>query len=154
MLAKTLEDCIINGYNNYLLDPRCPIEPFPVYLNWLVQELLDSGENMRTNKVYSLGYHRTQRRRALKRPRPGSDEALAIGMSCRGGKDIGSIKELLASDRTKHCAFCSRSKAKYKCRSCNAHLCMQTPKTTNGIRFLRNGPCCYLRFHGYSKFPV
>ena len=26
LLAKTLEDCIINGYNNYLLDPSCPIE--------------------------------------------------------------------------------------------------------------------------------
>ena len=27
ILGKTMEDCIINGFNNYLLDPNCPIEP-------------------------------------------------------------------------------------------------------------------------------
>ena len=47
LVAKTLEDCIINGFSNYLLDPSCPVESWPTFLYNLVQEYIDSGEDMR-----------------------------------------------------------------------------------------------------------
>ena len=32
LVAKSIEDAIINGYLDYLLDPSCSIEPWPVFL--------------------------------------------------------------------------------------------------------------------------
>ena len=32
LLAKILEDAIINAYANYLLDPSCEVESFTVFL--------------------------------------------------------------------------------------------------------------------------
>ena len=51
IVAKTLEDAIINAYGNYLLDPSCPVEPFTTFLYQVVQEFLDSGKNLRQNLV-------------------------------------------------------------------------------------------------------
>ena len=84
LVAKSLEDCIINGYLNYLLDPNCPTESWTKFLLWLVQELLDSGDNMRKNKLYADSYKRS-RTRNLKRPRPGSDTALLQGENAKAG---------------------------------------------------------------------
>ena len=153
LVAKSLEDCIIDGYLNYLLDPNCPIESWTKFLLWFVQELLDSGEEMRKNKLYVDSYKRT-RTRGLKRPRPGSDAALLRGEKCKGGWNIASIKKLPPNKRTRRCSFCNRQKALYKCRSCQAHLCLDRPQSNRGARsFPANGPYCYQRFHGIHRFP-
>ena len=47
LVTKTLEDCIINGFSNYLLDPSCPVVSWPTFLYNLVQEYIDSAEDMR-----------------------------------------------------------------------------------------------------------
>ena len=101
LIAKTIEDAIINGFNNYLLDPNCPIEPWPVYLHFLVEELLESGENLRerNNKVDSdHAFKRSHKKRKLHRP--GTAASLSVGEDCSGGKHIGSIRLLLMKDRT------------------------------------------------------
>ena len=54
--------------------------------------------------------------------------------------------------RTKHCAFCKRRSAMYKCRSCGAHLCMKRPQAVNGITFPINGPHCFIRYHGVNNY--
>ena len=54
IVAKTIEDSIINAYNNYLLDPECPIESWPAFILWVVQEFLDSGANLRQQPTYTL----------------------------------------------------------------------------------------------------
>ena len=156
LIAKTIEDAIINGFNNYLLDPNCPIESFPVYLHYLVEELLESGENLRVrdNKVGSDNVEFKRSHRKRKRFRPGTEASLLVGGRCLGGKSIGSIRLLPPSSRSKRCAFCGREKAQYKCRSCVSHLCMKTPqKDDSGKQYPQNGPCCYLRYHGISNFP-
>ena len=154
ILAKTLEDGIINAYLNYLLDPGCPIESWPDFHHNLVQELLDSGANLRkrSSNTQEDRYRRT-RIKGLKRPRPGSDSALSGGENCKGGIHIGSIKPLQRSNRSRHCGFCKREKALFKCRSCGTHLCMKTPKAVGGVTFFANGPPCYLRFHGVHSYP-
>jgi len=153
ILAKTLEDGIINAYLNYLLDPGCPIESWPDFHHNLVQELLDSGANLRkrSSNTEEDRYQRT-RIRGLKRPRPGSDIVLSIGEKCKGGKHIGSIKPLLLSNRGRQCAYCKRPKAMFKCRSCGSHLCMKTPQPIGGVTFFANSPPCYLRFHGIHSY--
>lgn len=153
LVAKTLEDCITNAYLNYLLDPGCEIEPWPVFLHNLVQELLDSGEDLRCRKRKIERFRRMHHPRSNKRPRAGSDETLKIGERCPGGKHIASLKFLQKKDRTQQCAFCKRLKAMYKCRSCNMHLCLQPPKEISGRSFPANGTMCYQRFHGFSKYP-
>ena len=84
ILAKTLEDGIINAYLNYLLDPGCPIEPWPVFHHNLVQELIDNGGDMRrrSSNTEEHRYLRT-RIRGLKNPRPGSDEMVKRGEQYR-----------------------------------------------------------------------
>ena len=72
LLAKILEDAIINAYANYLLDSSCKVESFTVFLLELVQELIDSGENFRSRKVETP--IKRSYRSASKRPLPGSDE--------------------------------------------------------------------------------
>ena len=59
MLAKSLEDAMINAYLNYLLDPSCINETWPSFLYSLVEEFLEVGENMRTWKVHTESYKRT-----------------------------------------------------------------------------------------------
>ena len=54
ILAKTMEDGIINAYLNYLLDPGCPIETWPVFHHNLVQELIDSGGDMKRRGMYRV----------------------------------------------------------------------------------------------------
>ena len=153
IVAKTLEDAIINAYGNYLLDPSCPVEPFTTFLYQVVQEFLDSGKNLRQKSVNQGSYKRSYMQR-LKRPRPGSDAALQRGAKCRGGRDIGSFRIVDPKDRTKKCAFCGRQKAMWMCRSCNAHLCIARPKPTKfGKQFPLNGPTCYQRYHGMNVFP-
>ena len=155
ILAKTLEDGIINAYLNYLLDSGCPIEPWTVFHHNLVQELIDSGGDMRrrSSNTEEHRYLRT-RIRGLKNPRPGSDEMLKRGEQCREGKHIGSKKRLQRSKMTKRCGFCGREKAIFKCRSCGTHLCMSTPRPIpGGETFLENGPPCFLRFHGLNSYP-
>ena len=150
LLAKTLEDAIINGYCNYLLDPSCSNESWPTYLDFLVEELLESGENMRSRSAE----RKLRRLRSLgsKRPRPGSDLALSRGERCPGGKYTTSVKWLAYKDRSKRCAFCGKEKAKYKCRSCRSHLCMEPPQEINGKKFPINGPTCYIRYHGTGSY--
>ena len=153
IVAKTLEDAIINAYGNYLLDPSCPVEPFTTFLYQVVQEFLDSGKNLRQKSVDQGSYKRSYMQR-LKRPRPGSDAALQRGAKCRGGRDIGSFRIVDPKDRTKQCAFCGRQKAMWMCRSCNAHLCIARRKPTKfGKQFPLNGPTCYQRYHGMNVFP-
>ena len=150
LVAKTLEDAIINAYLNYLLDPLCPIETWPTFLYCLVDEFLVVGENMRTqttNPIYQRSFPRKS-----KRPRPGSDKVLQQGTQCRGGVLVKSIKLLHRDKRTQMCIFCGRSKARYKCRSCGAHLCLQFPNESEGLSFPRNGPPCFLRYHGIEKY--
>ena len=55
MVAKVLEDAIIAAYCNYLLDPNCVNEAWPVFLYFLVNEFLEAGANMRTYKVTTPG---------------------------------------------------------------------------------------------------
>ena len=62
LVAKTLEDAIINSYANYLLDPNCPVEPFTTFLFWAVQEFIDSGANLRSNTTHEESYKRTYQR--------------------------------------------------------------------------------------------
>ena len=149
LVAKTIEDAIINSYNNYLLDPACPIESWPEFLLEVVQEFLDSGANLRKRKVHA--YKRSYRR-SPKRPRPGGEAILEIGLRCNGGKSITSFKEVPKNKRTRQCAFCKRKKAKYMCRSCKSHLCLTTPMPGDKV-YAVNGPCCFVRFHGIHSFP-
>ena len=152
LVAKTLEDGIINAYGNYLLDPNCDVEPFVVFMIQLIDELLTSGKDLRTRDM-GVSFRRSYGG-GSKRPVPGSDAALRMGENCNGGQCIASIVHLPKKQRTKKCQFCSRQHAQYKCRSCKAHLCMIRPKDTDaGLSFRANGPCCYLRYHGISTFP-
>ena len=152
LLAKTLEDATINAYLNYLLDPACPNEPWPVFLIWLVDEFIGAGENMRKRLPVKKRIRRSHK--ALnKKLVPGSDEALEIGANCKGGKSIGAQRSLPMKDRTKMCAFCRRSKAQWKCRACGLHLCMQAPQQIGEKKFPPHGPTCFLRIHGFHKFP-
>ena len=153
IVAKTLEDTIINAYCNYLLDTNCPNESWPDFLYTLVQEFLDRGDNLRSKQLHPISYKRTYIT-GLKRPRPGSESALEKGKLCRGGLHIGSQKEVPARLRTKRCAFCGRAKARFKCRSCGSHLCVGKPQDSReGQKYPQNGPSCYLRYHGLSSFP-
>ena len=71
-----------------------------------------------------------------------------------GGHLTSSIKELSVIKRTKKCAFCWSQKAKYKCRSCGAHLCITKPIVRDdGRDFLSNGASCYLWYHVTNVFP-
>jgi len=51
LVVKTLEDGIINASANYLLDTNCKVETFPVFMIMLVDELLESGKNLRSRKA-------------------------------------------------------------------------------------------------------
>ena len=93
LLAKTLEDVIINSFCNYNLDSGCSTENFPSFLYSLVEEMIQFGEDMREKAVHKHGYKRTRSKR-LKRPRPASDNALRIGSSCKGGTHITAFKEI------------------------------------------------------------
>lgn len=151
-LSKTIEDGIINSYLNYLLDPSCAVEPWPTFLYNLVQELIDTGEDLRMNKNRSTGYKRF-RGGELKRPVAGSDMVLERGCKCRGG--LAGVKWLPKDDRTAQCAFCGKKKAMYKCRACSMHLCMTPPRdlsASGGRKFPMNGPVCFQRYHGISKY--
>ena len=153
LVAKTLEDCIINAYANYLLDPSCPVESWPTFLYNLVQEFIDSGEDMRVRRKKDDVRFKSLHDRGIKRPRPASPVVLRRGINCPGDS-LAKIKEVPRISRTKQCAFCGRRCAPYKCRSCNMHLCMKTPKKSeDGKIYPVNGPCCFLRHHGFSSFP-
>ena len=152
LLAKTLEDALINAYLNSLLDKSCEVEPWTTWVFNLVSELLEAGKNMRMRKMKPVGRFRILHRKiASKRPRPGSDAVLKVGEKCPAG--LETVRHLSVSQRSKRCAFCGRSKAAFRCRSCRMHLCMQRPKHNVGRKFRRNGPSCFLRFHGISKYP-
>ena len=89
-----------------------------------------------------------------KRLRPGSDELSDLVSDAMLGNTSVVSKLLAKSNRTKRCAFfCNTQKALYKCRSCEAHSCMKKPSYINGRSFPQNGPCCHVRYHGFSKFP-
>ena len=149
MVAKVLEDAIIAAYCNYLLDPNCVNEAWPVFLYFLVDEFLAAGANMRTYKVTTPGkFGRTHKVSKSARPIPGSPGTLSIGLKCPGKLNFRCLKEIQPSARTKVCKFCGRQKAKYKCRGCNMTLCVTTPKGA----YSKNGPCCFLRFHGITHF--
>ena len=103
LVAKTLEDGIINAYGNYLLDPHCPVEPFVVFMIQLIDELLTSGKDLRTRDM-GVSFRRSYAR-GSKRPVPGSDAALRMGEKCSGGKSIAAICRLPIENRTKKCPF-------------------------------------------------
>ena len=154
LVAKTLEDCITNAYLNYLLDPGCQIESWPDFLHLLVQEFLDSGEDMRTRKRKITQFRRIHESPASKKPRSGTDDTLIIGERCSGGKHITSIKMVRLKDRTKQCKFCGRRRAMFKCRGCGMHLCLQQPQASASRgSFPANGPMCFQRFHGFNRYP-
>ena len=153
---KAWEDGIINTYANYLLDPCCPTEMWPVFLYNLVQEMIDTGENLRQRQKPEFQFKSKHKREdKSKRPLPGSDANLKIGSECKGGLHIGSQRWLSSVKRTSKCAFCGRQKAEYRCRSCKIYLCGRPPWDKNpfGIRYSKNGPTCYLRFHALSNYP-
>ena len=145
LVANVLEDCILNGYGNYLLDPNCGVEAFTEFAKLLIQEFIDSGASLRKNRVQTP---KRSYRRSSKRPRPGSDRALATGESCRAKSSLSTVAFIPYAKRSQLCQFCGRQKAAYRCRSCQAHLCMQPPRG-----FPPNGPVCFLRFHTINKFP-
>ena len=93
-VAKILEDAIINGGLNLMLDPGCPKESWISFCYNLVQELIDSGDNLRhRSSGQAAQYKRSQQIvRPSKRPRPGSGEVLEFGSRCRGGHSTISIK--------------------------------------------------------------
>ena len=108
---------------------------------------------IRKNEVLTPKFRRSNIGKS-KKPRPGSDKQLIRGSKCAGGMSIASFKEVPREKRTRQCAFCGRQRASHMCRSsCGAHLCDKTPKTMNGKRFPKNGPCCFLRYHGITSFP-
>ena len=158
LTAKPIEDAIINSYLNYLLDFSCRVEPFTVFLYNLVEELLETGENMRKRKSYNNammtaeeqkekhGFVRSHKR-GMKRSRPGSPTTVARGKKCPGGKYSISIKWLAPNKRSRICASCGKSKAKFKCRACSAHLCMEPPRGGPA-----NGTSCFHRYHGTEKY--
>lgn len=150
LLAKTMEDAISNGYLNYLLDPNCEREPWPVFLYALVDELIESGENLRTTVPEFMRRHKKQQ--ISERPVAGSMEVMQVGMKCKAGSNIRAVKFLPENSRTKLCVFCGRRRAMYKCRSCQQHLCMRLPQRQDGRSFPNNGPLCFLRFHGIEKY--
>ena len=136
-----------------MLDPNCTTENWITFCYHLVQELLDSGDDLRRRSSTQIVAYKRSNIKPLKRPRPGSDDVLEYGLRCKGGGSIASIKFLPAAFRGRKCVFCGRRKACYKCRSCKMHLCMQTPRTSeNSIRFPINGPPCYLRYHGVNNY--
>ena len=136
-----------------MLDPGCQKEDWITFCLYLVQELLDSGDNLRHKSSRNTVLYKRSNLKPLKRPRPGSDEIFKYGLRCRGGNSTMSIKYLPYALRTKKCVFCGRARASYKCRSCKMHLCIKPPETSaSGIRFPLNGPPCYVRFHGINKY--
>ena len=147
LIAKTLEDAIINGYLNYLLDPSCSTEPWPVFLHWMVQEFIVSGENLRI-RGKDHKFRRIHKPVHSLRPVSGSEANLSLGEKCPGRNALASIKQVPSKDRTRVCAFCGRARAMYRCRSCSMHLCMIRPQ---GENFPAKGPSCFLRFHGIHK---
>ena len=88
-----------------------------------------------------------------KKPHPGKDNTLKIGENCPAKSSYAAIREVPIKLRTKQCAFCGRRHAKFVCRGCHMHLCVQRPKNSRGIKYPANGPGCFFRFHGVSSFP-
>ena len=152
LVAKTLEDAVINAYCNYLLDPGCLDESWPTFVYNLVQEFIDSGANMRERRKEPNKF-KSIHDRGIKRPRADSDLVRNRGLNCPGANMFEKLKEVPTSSRTRQCAFCERRHASHKCRACNMHLCVKTPKPNNGRTYSSNGPCCFLRYHGISSFP-
>ena len=153
---KAWEDGIINIYANYLIDPSCPTEKWPEFLYNLVQEMIDNGEDMRKRQKPKFRFKRKHKREEKrKRPITGSDDILKIGLECKGGLHIGSQRWISIPKRTSKCVFCGRQRAMYNCRSCKMYLCGSPPWDKNpfGIKYSKNGPSCYLRFHGISNYP-
>jgi len=108
LLAKNWEDGLINAYNNFLIDPSCPTEPWFEWLTKLVQEWVEAGDDLRQRKKDPV-YRRLRLTSRNKKPRPGSDEVLAIGEKCRGG--LAGHKQF--SNPSRQCAFCGRRRAPY-----------------------------------------
>ena len=115
LTAKPIEDAIINSYLNYLLEFSCQVEPFTDFLYNVVEEMLESGENMRKRKSYSKAMmtaveqnekHKFVRshQRGVKRTRPGSPATVARGKKCPGGKYSIAIKWLAPNKRSKICS--------------------------------------------------
>ena len=155
ILGKLLEDVIINGYCDYLIDPSCKVESWPDFIYWLVDELLESGEDMRRNKMNMPNTPEVKFRSSHSTPKKqvaGSDSALRVGERCSGQKSMKCIKWLPPHLRKKQCVFCGRKKAQYKCRACKMHLCLQISKDKPGLRYRTDGPTCFLRFHGIDSF--
>ena len=152
-IAKIIEDAIINGGLNLLLDPGCQNEDWITFCYGLVQELLDSGDNLRHRSSGNTGQYKRSYLKRMKRPRPGSDEVLEYGLRCKGGRLSKCIKFLQFASRSRQCAFCGRARAFYRCRSCDMHLCMQPPRTSpSGVRYPVSSPPCYLRAHGTHNY--
>lgn len=119
-----------------------------------MDELIESGENLRARKPRDNVHipRRHKRQKMSKRPRPGSEESLQIGLRCKGAESLGAYKLLPQKLRTKVCAFCGREKALYKCRSCLQHLCLKVPLQSSGRKYPSNGPVCFQRFHGMNNY--
>ena len=122
LLAKNWEDGLINAYNNFLIDPSCPTEPWFEWLTKLVQEWVEAGDDLRQRKKDPV-YRRLWLKSKNKKPRPGSHEVLAIGEKCRGG--LAGLKQV--SNPSRLCAFYERRRAPYKWRACGMHLCIKRP---------------------------
>ena len=70
---KAWEYGIINTYANYLLHPSCSTEMWPVFLYNLVQEMIDTGENLRQRQKPKFQYKSKHKRKdKSKRSVPGS----------------------------------------------------------------------------------
>ena len=149
LLAKTIEDAITNSYLNYLLDPNCEKESWPVFLYWLVDELIQTGENLRAKETQFMRAHKKPK---LQRTIVGSEELVMLGKKCKGGRFTISQRWLPLIARTRVCAFCKRRRAMFQCRSCKQHLCLQPPQELDGQTFPKSGPMCFARFHGQDRY--
>ena len=108
---------------------------------------------MRLRSIKDKAQFKRRHDRGMKRPRTSSPVVIRRGETCPGDT-LEKIRELPKAFRTKQCAFCERRCAQYKCRSCNMHLCMKTPKPKEDCTtYTANGPCCFLRYHGFTSFP-
>ena len=81
-------------------------DSWPDFLIELVQELIDSGEDLRMRKKGHVRQLKRYRGGDLKRLVAGSDEVLQRGLKCKGGQYSNSFRWLQKPQRTAQCAFC------------------------------------------------
>ena len=89
-----------------------------------------------------------------------------VGLTCRARDDLMAHSRFVPVQGTENnpkpqriqCAFCGKKRTFYKCRLCQAHLCMRPPNhitipnTDPPQRFRSNGVWCFHLWHGFTKW--